>query len=45
MRGVTVEYMVADQEGHSIARRDTQMEVYPRSLRFLEATLKMPMHP
>jgi len=41
-RGVTVEYMIADNEGHSIARRDTQMELYSRSLRFLETALHIP---
>lgn len=33
---VPVEYMVADNEGHSIARRTTQIELFARVLRFLE---------
>jgi len=39
-RAVPVEYMVKEGEGHSIARRDTQIELFSRTARFLEAHLK-----
>jgi dipeptidyl aminopeptidase/acylaminoacyl peptidase len=39
-RKLPVEYMVADNEGHSVARRATQIELYARMLRFLEQHLK-----
>ena len=39
-RGVPTEYMVADNEGHSLARKDTQVEFYARCARFLETHLK-----
>ena len=37
---VPVEYMVAMNEGHSLARRETQIELFSRAARFLEAHLK-----
>jgi dipeptidyl aminopeptidase/acylaminoacyl peptidase len=39
-RSVPVEYMVRDDEGHSLARRETQIEFLSRSARFLEAHLR-----
>lgn len=39
-RKVPVEYMVADNEGHSVARRETQLALYSRMLRFLEQHVK-----
>jgi dipeptidyl aminopeptidase/acylaminoacyl peptidase len=39
-RNVPVEYMVADNEGHSLAHRENQIEFYARSARFLETHLK-----
>ena len=39
-RGVPVEYMVAEQEGHSLARRETQIEFLARCARFLEQSLR-----
>jgi dipeptidyl aminopeptidase/acylaminoacyl peptidase len=39
-RGVPVEYMVADDEGHSLARRKTQIEFLARCARFLEQSLR-----
>jgi len=39
-RKVAVEYMVAENEGHSVARRTTQVALYSRVLRFLEQHLK-----
>ena len=39
-RRVPVEYMVKDNEGHSLARRENQVEFYSRSARFLETCLK-----
>jgi dipeptidyl aminopeptidase/acylaminoacyl peptidase len=36
-RGVATEYMVADNEGHSLARRENQVSFYSRSARFLES--------
>jgi dipeptidyl aminopeptidase/acylaminoacyl peptidase len=38
-RGVAVEYMVAAGEGHTIDRRDNQVEFLTRLLRFLRAQL------
>jgi dipeptidyl aminopeptidase/acylaminoacyl peptidase len=37
---VPVEYMVAMNEGHSLARRETQIELFSRAARFLETHLK-----
>lgn len=39
-RKVPVEYMVADNEGHSVARRETQVQLFSRILRFLEQHLE-----
>jgi dipeptidyl aminopeptidase/acylaminoacyl peptidase len=39
-RRVPVEYMVSDNEGHSVARRETQIALYARVLRFLEHHLR-----
>jgi protease II len=39
-RGVPVEYMVAEDEGHSLARRKTQIEFLARCARFLEQSLQ-----
>lgn len=36
---VPVEYMVKDNEGHSLARRENQMEFYARMARFLQTHL------
>ena len=41
-RGVPVEYMVADNEGHSVARRENQIALYSRVARFLEQELAPP---
>ena len=38
-RGVAVEYMVAANEGHSVSRKETQIELYSRVARFLEEAL------
>ncbi|MEP6995389.1 MAG: prolyl oligopeptidase family serine peptidase, partial [Acidobacteriota bacterium] len=38
-RSVPVEYMVADNEGHSLARRENQIAFYSRAGRFLESQL------
>jgi dipeptidyl aminopeptidase/acylaminoacyl peptidase len=38
--GVRTEYMVADDEGHSLARRPNQIAFYSRAARFLEQQLK-----
>ena len=38
-RGVPVEYMVAENEGHSLARRENQIAFYSRCGRFLETQL------
>jgi len=35
-RNVPVEYMVANDEGHSLARRENMVEFAARSARFLE---------
>jgi dipeptidyl aminopeptidase/acylaminoacyl peptidase len=37
--GVLVEYMVAPNEGHSLSRRQNQIEFYSRAARFLEKAL------
>jgi len=39
-RRVPSEYMVADNEGHSLARKETQVEFMARCARFLEGHLK-----
>ena len=39
-RRIPSEYMVADNEGHSLARRETQIAFYSRAARFLETHLK-----
>ena len=39
-RGVPVEYMVADDEGHSLGRRENQIEFLSRCARFLEHALQ-----
>jgi len=39
-RRVASEYMVADNEGHSLAHKETQVEFYARCARFLEGHLK-----
>jgi dipeptidyl aminopeptidase/acylaminoacyl peptidase len=39
-RGVPVEYMVAENEGHSVDRRENKLELLTRSARFLEDALK-----
>jgi dipeptidyl aminopeptidase/acylaminoacyl peptidase len=39
-RGVPVEYMVADNEGHSIDRRENKIELMTRTARFLDDALK-----
>lgn len=39
-RKVPVEYMVKDNEGHSLARRDNQVELFSRAARFLETHLR-----
>jgi dipeptidyl aminopeptidase/acylaminoacyl peptidase len=39
-RKVPVEYMVAANEGHSLAHRETQIAFYARVARFLENHLK-----
>jgi dipeptidyl aminopeptidase/acylaminoacyl peptidase len=39
-RGVATEYLVADNEGHSLARRENQLAVYARVARFLETHLE-----
>jgi dipeptidyl aminopeptidase/acylaminoacyl peptidase len=38
-RHVPVEYMVAANEGHSVSRKETQIELYSRVARFLEQAL------
>ncbi|MBL0212874.1 MAG: S9 family peptidase [Myxococcales bacterium] len=39
-RKVQVEYMLAENEGHSRIRRETLLAMYPRMARFLETALK-----
>jgi dipeptidyl aminopeptidase/acylaminoacyl peptidase len=41
-KGVPVEYMVKDNEGHSLARKENQVDFYARSARFLEKHLALP---
>lgn len=41
-KGVPIEYMVKDNEGHSLARKESQVEFYSRSARFLEKHLDLP---
>jgi dipeptidyl aminopeptidase/acylaminoacyl peptidase len=40
-RNIPVEYMVAKNEGHTVARRDNQVEFLTRVLRFLEDQLSI----
>lgn len=39
-RKIPSEYMVADNEGHSLARRENQLAFYARCARFLEGALR-----
>lgn len=39
-RNVPVEYMVAENEGHSLDRREDRIEFYTRVARFLEENVK-----
>jgi dipeptidyl aminopeptidase/acylaminoacyl peptidase len=39
-RKIATEYMVADNEGHSLARRETLLEYHARCARFLETHLR-----
>jgi dipeptidyl aminopeptidase/acylaminoacyl peptidase len=39
-RGIPVEYMLAGDEGHSFARKDNEVELLARMLRFLGDTLR-----
>lgn len=41
-RNLPVEYMIAPNEGHSLDRRENQLEFYARSARFLEEHLGAP---
>jgi dipeptidyl aminopeptidase/acylaminoacyl peptidase len=41
-KGVPVEYMVKNNEGHSLARKENQIEFYSRAARFLEKHLALP---
>jgi dipeptidyl aminopeptidase/acylaminoacyl peptidase len=41
-RGLPVEYMVKDNEGHSLARRENQIEFYARVANFLDLHLAAP---
>ncbi|MGZ3440883.1 MAG: alpha/beta hydrolase family protein [Polyangia bacterium] len=41
--GVPCEYMVKDDEGHSLAHRPNQIEFYSRVARFLEKALRGPV--
>lgn len=41
-KGVPVEYMVKDNEGHSLAHKENQLEFYARVARFLEKHLALP---
>jgi len=41
-RKIPVEYMVAENEGHSMARRENQIEFYSRVAAFLESQLAQP---
>jgi dipeptidyl aminopeptidase/acylaminoacyl peptidase len=42
-RNVPVEYMVAENEGHTVDRRETKIELLTRTARFLEDALNMPV--
>jgi len=44
-RSVPVEYMVADDEGHSLARKENLVHFLARSARFLEHHLGPPTAP
>jgi dipeptidyl aminopeptidase/acylaminoacyl peptidase len=44
-RKIPVEYMVADNEGHSMARRENQIAFYSRSAAFLENQMAEPPKP
>ena len=39
-RGIPVEYMLAGDEGHTVARQDNEVELLARMLRFLGDTLR-----
>jgi len=39
-KGIPVEYMIMEKEGHSIDRRESKLEFLSRSARFLEEVLK-----
>lgn len=39
-RGIAAEYMVADNEGHSLSRKENQLAFYARCARFLEQHLR-----
>jgi dipeptidyl aminopeptidase/acylaminoacyl peptidase len=41
-RKIPVEYMVADDEGHSLSRRENQIAFYSRAAAFLEAQMAAP---
>jgi dipeptidyl aminopeptidase/acylaminoacyl peptidase len=41
-RGVPVEYMVAENEGHSLSRRENTVALFSRAARFLETQLERP---
>ena len=41
-RKIPVEYMVAANEGHTVAHRENQVEFLARMLRFLHDELKIP---
>ena len=41
-RNVPVEYMVAENEGHTVDRRQTKIELLTRTARFLEDGLQRP---
>lgn len=42
-RNVPVEYMVAENEGHTVDRRETKIELLTRTARFLEDALNKPV--
>ncbi len=41
-REVSVEYMVAANEGHTVDRRETKIELLTRTARFLDDALALP---
>jgi dipeptidyl aminopeptidase/acylaminoacyl peptidase len=41
-KGVPIEYMVKDDEGHSLSKKANQVEFFARSARFLEKHLGLP---